>query len=90
MKNKHFDRCKVGLEIDFTKQDQAHQLSKRWIFSKKKVKATGSVKGEASVEITKDKDGWSVKIGGKIEAAGNVTVGNGGSGGGGGWWWGRR
>ena len=92
VKNKHFDRCKVGLEIDFTKQDQAHQLSKRWLFSKKTktktktfkgqkspVKATGSVKGEASVEIKKDNDGWSVKIGGKIEAEGTVTVGNGGS-----------
>lgn len=106
----------MGLEIDFTKQDQAHQLSKRWLFSKKTktktkttkgqtppVKATGSVGGEASVEIVKDKDGWTVKIGGKIEAEGTVEVDNGGSksgkkstggssssGGGGGGWWRRR
>ena len=105
----------MGVEIDFTKQDQAHQLSKRWLFSKKTktktkttkgqppVKATGSVGGEATVEIVKDKDGWRVKIGGKIEAEGTVEVDNGGSksgkkstggssssGGGGGGWWRRR
>lgn len=87
----------MGLEIDFTKQDQAHQPSKRFLFSKPS--ATGSAKAEANVDIKKDDKGWSVKIGVKAEAEGTVTVGKGGnkggkestggsssSGGGGGWW----